>query len=289
MSPSLVVGLCLVLVAPAEAPDTRKAAVAFVVKLQNEDGGYRATPKEGPSSLRATSTALRAIKYFGGQLPRKEASAKFVAACFDRTTGGFADTPGGKPDALTTAIGLMALVSLDLTVDPPAVDPAIKYLDANAKTFEEVRLAVAGLEAVGRKAPRADAWIEQIKKMSNADGTFGSGDGQARDTGGAVVALLRLGVRPERRDTVLAALDAGQRASGGFGKAGAASADLETTYRVMRGYHMLQAKPAKVDALKTFLARCRNADGGFGVAPGEPSTVSGTYYVAIITHWLEEK
>ena len=120
MSTPLIASLCLVLVAPAEQPDTPKAAVAFVGKLQNEDGGYRAAPKEGPSSLRATSTALRAIKYSGGQLPRKEASEKFVAACFDRGTGGFQFSTQEKAALLAF---LKTLSDKKFITDPKFSDP----------------------------------------------------------------------------------------------------------------------------------------------------------------------
>jgi hypothetical protein len=129
--------------------------------------------------------------------------------------------------------------------------------------------------------------------MANKDGTFGKDLGQARDTGGAAVAILRLGSKVEDRKVILQALDAGQRKDGGWGKAGETGSDLETSYRVMRAYHMLGAKPgaggAGVAPLRKFIAQCQNKDGGYGVAPGKPSSVSGTYFAAIIGHWLEEK
>ncbi len=178
---------------------------------------------------------------------------------------------------------------MELKIDTePYAGPAVKYLDDNTKSFEDIRIAVAGLEAIGKKGAHVEAWTEQINKMRNDDGTFGKGDGQARDTGGAVVALLRLGAKVEHTETVLKALNAGQRKEGGFGKADTADSDLESTYRILRCYHMLKAKP---DAAKLlgFIDTCRNKDGGYGVAPGKPSTVSATYYAATIQHWLEEK
>ena len=73
-----------------------------------------------------------------------------------------------------------------------------------------------------------------------------------------------------------------------IGKAGAKGSDLETTYRVMRAFHLLKEKPKDVAKLKEFISKCRNADGGYGVAPGQPSTVSGTYYAAVVGKWLGE-
>src|SRR6185369_5650855 len=101
-------------------------------------------------SLRATSSALRALKYLGGEVADRDSCAKFVTACFDKTTGGFRDRPGdGKPDVATTAIGLMAVVELKMRVDDYA-GPVTDFLAKNAKTFEEVRIAAAGLESLGK-------------------------------------------------------------------------------------------------------------------------------------------
>jgi prenyltransferase beta subunit len=282
--------LGVLLVAPcaqAQTADQKKAAVAYVQKLQNRDGGFSPAAGVEKSSLRATSSALRAMKYFDGKLTDTTMCAKFVESCFDKAAGGFADAPGGKPDVTTTAVGLMAVVELKMPRDPYET-ACVKYLSENAKTFDEIRIAVAGLEAVEKKSPQTEAWVEAVKKTGNNDGTFGKGDGLARDTGGATVALLRLGAKPEGKDSVLKTLNAGQRKDGGFGKADAKASDLESSYRVMRCYHMLKAKP-DADKMAAFVANCRNDDGGYGVAPGEKSSASGTYYASIITHWLAEK
>jgi prenyltransferase beta subunit len=284
-------GLCLALVtAPARAqtPDEKKATVAWLGKLQTPDGGFQPAPGQAPSGLRATSSSLRALKYFGGEVPDREKAGAFVRSCFLKDSGGFADRPGGKPDVALTAVGLMALVELKLDTGPYE-SAALEYLGEHVKTFEDVRIAAAGLEAVGKQPPQAEKWREQVLALRNRDGTFGKGDGQARDTGGAVVALLRLGVKVEDREAVVKTLDAGQRKDGGFGKEGAGQSDLETTYRVMRCYHMLKSQPAGADRCREFIARCRNADGGYGVGPGQPSGTSGTYFAGTILHWLDEK
>ena len=282
----------LVLAPCVQAQPTREQVrhtVGYTAKLKREDGGFAPAAGIEKSSLRATSSALRALRYFGFELGLEDKAKceKFVASCFDKASGGFADVPGGKPDVTTTAVGLMAVVELKMPREPYEA-PAEKYLSDNAKTLDEIRIAVAGLEAVEKKSSQAAAWTETVLKMANDDATFGKGDGKARDTGGATVALLRLGAKLEKKDEVLKALNAGQRKDGGFGKADAKTSDLESSYRVMRCYHMLKEKP---DAAKLagFVASCRNEDGGYGVTPGDKSSVSGTYYAAIITHWLAEK
>ena len=182
----------------------------------------------------------------------------------------------------------MAVVDMKLSTEPYA-EAVIRYLDEHSKTFEEIRLTAASFEALGKRPPRADAWLAEIAKLRNADGTYGKDGSVARDTGGAVCAVLRLGGKIEHRENVLRALNAGQRKDGGFGKTNGEGSDLATCYRIARAFHMLKTKPQGADRLRGFLARCRNEDGGYGIAPGQPSNVSGTYFASIILHWLDEK
>jgi hypothetical protein len=89
-------------------------------------------------------------------------------------------------------------------------------------------------------------------------------------------------------ENVIRTMKAGQRPDGGFGQADAKSSDLETSYRVMRAFHMLKATPDAAK-LRDFVGKCRNADGGYGVSPGQKSNVGATYFASIILHWLEQK
>src|SRR5207245_626789 len=113
---------------------------------------------------------------------------------------------------------------------------------SSVKKLEDIRLAAAAYEAVKSKCELAGDWIAVIQKRENPDGTFGTGPTAARETGGAVVTLLRLGAEVDRRDNVLKVLKAGQLADGGWGMDGT-RADLETTYRVMRAFVMLKDRP----------------------------------------------
>jgi hypothetical protein len=271
----------------AEAPSGAKATVAYLRKLQTKEGGFVADVGKSSPSLRATSSALRALKYFGGEAPDRAAAGRFVEACFDKETGGFADAPGGKPDVATTAVGAMAIVELNLPTAPYEA-AVLHYLGENAKTFEEIRIAAAGVEALGKRPPEATGWLKRIEKERNRDGTFG-GPGDARATGGATVIVLRLGGKVEHPAALVAALNACLHHDGAFGKGQPdGPSDLESTYRVARCYHMLKAKPDATRVLE-FVDKCRNADGGYGVAPGQPSSVSGSYYAGIIRHWFGER
>jgi hypothetical protein len=129
--------------------------------------------------------------------------------------------------------------------------------------------------------------LKQIASLRNPYGTYGRGDGKARATGSAVVAVLRLGGKIEHRDNLVRALKTGQRADGGFGREGAPGSDLETSYRVVRAFHMLHEKP-DVEACRVFISKCRNAGGGYGLTPGKPSSVGTCYFASIILHWLTE-
>jgi len=278
----------------AQTAEEKQATIRFLQDLQIPSGGFLAGP-ENPKikrptvpSLRATNAALRALKYFGGQARDLKASARFVESCYDKSVGGFGDRPGAQPDAITTAVGIMAVVEAKLPAEPYE-DAVVKYLGEHAKTFEEVRLAAAGLEAIGKPSPKADDWLKQIAAMQNPDGTFGKTRGAARDTGSAVAAILRLGGKIDHPERVIAVMKEGQRPDGAFGKEDIETSDLETSYRITRSLHMLKEKPADPDRLRAFIAKCRNADGGYGTAPGQLSSAGGTYFAAIILHWLDEK
>jgi prenyltransferase beta subunit len=290
---TLFAGLCLLIVlgpARAQSPDQKKATLAYVRSLQQKDGGFAPAAGSDKSSLRATSAAGNVLKHFGDRGPALTPAAPFLARCFDKDGGGFADSPGGKPDVTTTAVGLIAVTTYSMPARP--YQGAAKYLDENVKGFEQIRIAAAGFEAIHQRPAKADEWLKEIAAMRNEDGTYGKGDGKARATGGAVVAVLRLGGKVPHPEVVLKSLDGARREDGAWGKEDAKGSDLETSYRVMRAYHMLQtgpAKPAHADRLRAFIARCRNDDGGYGVVPGQKSSIGGTYYAATILHWMEEK
>jgi hypothetical protein len=269
----------------ADAPERSTATIDYLRHLQTKDGGFVPDATKQTPSLRATSAAIRALKYLGGDVPDRAAAERFVLSCHDKSSGGFADSPGGKPDVVVTAVGAMALVELKI----PTLEfekGILDYLGKHAQSIEDIRIAAAGVEALG-KAPEAKTrWLEMVEHERNPDGSFGAKN-DARTNGGTTVIVLRLGGKLTDPRRVIAALDANQNEDGGFGKKGANS-ELESTYRVLRCYHMLKAKPKETRALEAFIAKCRNADGGYAVAPGQPSTVGATYYAAIIRHWLKE-
>ena len=201
--------------AVAQTPAENAQTAAYAAAHQNKDGGFAAKVGQ-KSSLGATNSGLKVLLHVGGSVPDVLGCVKFVKSCRD-SSGGFASEPGGKPDVITTAIGLMAAAELKIA-DSEMVKAAIGYLGTNAKTFEEVRMAIAGLEAVHTPSPDFPRWLEQIQKLREPDGTFGQGPKQAYATGGAAAAILRMGLKLENRDAIISAIKAGQRSEGGWSK-----------------------------------------------------------------------
>ena len=285
---AVAAGLWFAATQPAwsQTPDELATTARYVAAFQNPDGGF--APGVGkPSTLGATSSAIRTLGYTAGAVPDLAGAIRFVPTCFDRESGGFSQTPGGKPDVGTTASGLMAIGALKL--DPtPYVEPAIRYLGANAKTFEEIRIAVAGLEAVGKPSPDFPRWIEQVEGGKNPDGTFGQGPAQPRATGSAAVTLLRMGVTLDEARTaaILKVLLDGQKPDGGWGEGDGAS-DLGSTYRIMRAFWMMRQKP-DLSRLRQYIGMHRQADGGYAPKPGAVADPGATYTAAIVLYWARQ-
>jgi len=269
--------------APAQTPAELGRTAAYLAAFQNSDGGF--APKVGQkSSLGSTSSAIRTLGFVGGSIPDFPGCVAYVESCHDTASGGFASIPGGKVDVGTTASGLMAVGALKL--DPkPYADGAIGFLSKNAKSFEEVRIAVAGLEAIQTPSPDFPRWTEQVRAAQNPDGTFGSGPGRAFATGSRVAALLRMGVALEKdqKDAILAALRAGQNPDGGWSDGGGPSG-LGASYRIMRALFMLKEKP-DLARLRGFLARLRQSDGGYAPTLGAMAEPGATYTCSIMAYW----
>lgn len=268
-----------------DAALARRKALEYVRALAAADGGFRATADAKAPSLRATTAGLRATKYLGGELSDadKAKHAKFVLAHFDPKTGGFADAPGGTPDVAVTAVGVMACVELGVPREKFA--KAMDYFRANAKAFEEVRIAAAAVEAWGvADCPfKLDDWFARAAEYRKS-----TADGPARDTASWAAFVLRLGGTVPDPKAVATAIVDGQAKDGGWGKKGAAASDTDTTYRVVRALVLLKTPPKDPAAVRKFLASCRADGGGYGTTPGGAASVGGTYHVAIVSKWLDD-
>jgi hypothetical protein len=251
----------------------------FLYGLEQKDGSF-ALDAQGKADLRSTSAAIRAIRYLGGKIPHPESTAKYISQCFDEKTGGFAATPAGKVEIAITAVGLMAAAEVKAT--GPYAEAARRYLMEHAQTFEERRIAVAGLEAIP-PYPKdlQEKWLLPLLKEIQKDGTFGS----VRATGGTTAMLLRAGVKlnEDQLTAMKKQLVEGQAADGGYAAPDAKNSDIETTYRVMRALHLMNARPKNPEKLAAYVKSLAHPEGGFG----SPPNARDTYYAAIILYWLK--
>jgi len=280
----LAVGVVgLVFGSPSHAQTTAELAqtAATVASLQNDDGGFAPAPGE-PSSLPATSAAVRILHYVGGSIPDVLGCVKYIKSC--RTeSGGFAKTPGGEPDSLTTSTGLMAAVELK-AADQPMIDGATAFFHDHAKELEEVRLAIAALNAAGAKSDDYPRWLKEFEALRKPDGGFGDGPDRAFLAGTVGATVLRAGGTLKDREAVAEAIKAGQRPDGGWAK-DAGESDLASSYRVFRALFMLQSKP-DLERLRGFIARCRKDNGLYSNTPNGDAALGSTYYAAIMTRWI---
>lgn len=283
----------VVLFAPAQTPEvlTKIDAQIYALRLQDKETGAFKVKPDGKPSLRACNGAVKGMKYLGRKetVPYVEKVKAFVLSCYDSKTGGFAE-PGGKPDVAITSIGVM--VACELGIKEDQFPKAVAYLRENAKSFEDVRIAAAALEALNQKPTWINDWYKLADaQIYNEDGTAGEQDSVSRDTASIIAMKLRLGEKLDsfkNAKNLPAIIQNGQWKDGGFGRHGAEKSDLESTYRVMRAMMLMKIKPKDPAKLLLFLESCKNQDGGFGVQPGEKSSMSGVYYFAAITNWLND-
>jgi prenyltransferase beta subunit len=266
-----------------------EATVKWVTDLQAPDGGFFLAPRNpkvdldpGPM-LRSTHGAMRALKCLGRRIPNREKHAAFVLRCYDPKTGAFAE-PGGKPDVAVTSTGIMT--AIELGIPRKKLENAMNFLKENVKTFEDVRIAAAAIEAWGVKDCPFDVmpWLK-IASDHLKGSPLDLSDGGARELGSVVAISLRLGESGKLGD--LRRL-ANNRPDGGWCKAGETASDMISTYHVMRALVLLKVKPNDARKLRAFIDSHRNSDGGYATKPGDKSSMNGVYYAIIITKWLDD-
>ncbi len=295
--------LCPSLVFAQPTAAQKKETVKWITALEAPNGGFYLAPQDPNIDakpvpmLRATNGAVRAMKYLGAEVPNKDKHAAFVLSCYDPKTGGFAE-PGGKPDVTITSIGVMA--SAELGIPKEKFAKAMDYLKENAKTFEDVRIGAAAVEAWGVKDCPFDLkeWNEIGKQHPGMKDAAAEAlrDGEARSLGSVVAFNLRLGLTRREESVADHYLALGQRQDGGWGKKGEKASDIETTYRVMRAMVLHKDNPkdnrkhksADLAAVRKFVDAHRNKDGGYATKHGDKSSMSGAYYCVIVSKWLDD-
>jgi prenyltransferase beta subunit len=278
-----------------QTAEQKKLTVEWLTGLQDPNGGFYAVPRNPKSetkaapSLRATNACVRALKYLVATVPDAEKHTAFVLKCYDPKTGGFADTPGGKPDVAATSAGV--IVATELGIPHEKYAKAMHYLKENAKTLEDVRIGAAAVEAWGIKdCPfKLDEWqkIALVEGTPQLSGLWPNGE--ERMLGTLATIMRQLGQDQDYGSKKVAiGLHGGQLSDGGWMKPDARGSDIESTYRVMNAYHLLKEKPKDVARVRKFVNSHRNEDGGYAMKPGEKSSVEGTYYAVSLLMWLDE-
>lgn len=265
-------------------------AAEFLKTNQQLNGGFITDPlKPGEvahPTLRTTRTAIRVHRMLGKTVPDLDQLVAFHAACYDATSGGFSAEPGGKPDPISTSVGLMILHELKMPTDR-YMDRALKFMNQHTEGFEQIRMVAPSLEEFDVSIPNAAIWEKELQAKKNPDSSFGADPGAARRTALYGVAIQRLGGKLDR-DKTLKVLRAGQLADGGWGNLSTEHSDLESCYRVLRLFHRFDALPDRPEALRGFIACCKNKDGGYGRTPEQASSLHGTYYATILYGWLDD-
>ena len=197
--------------------------------------------------------------------------------------------PGGKPHGVSRSWPSACYEEppSSKVADPAMVKEAMDYLGKNAQSFEEVRMAIAGLEAVHGSSPDFPKWNEMLQGMRNPDGTWGEGPGQAYATGGAGAAVLRMGMTLDKRDAVITAAEGRPAPRRRLVQRRRSSPTLAATCRIMRALYMLHERP-DIDRLLTFVARCRQSDGSYASKPGGAGDLGGTYTATIVIYWVRQ-
>ncbi len=244
---------CLLVALAQPSPADTAATLRFIESLRDPATGVYKVTADGKPNLRAVNGGVKTTRALGGTVADVDKLRAFVLSCIDPATGGFAEEPGGKVSVSATAVGVITAVELGIPKDKFRM--ALDHLKANAKTWEEVRIAGAAVEAWGVKdCPFDLADWDKIADAAGEAAVGGPREGGARDVGGVVAFKLRLGRELPAREAVAGFLQSGQRPDGGWSKPGADDSDLESSYRVMRALHLLKAKP-EAAAVRQFITK----------------------------------
>lgn len=271
------------------------STVQFLKRCLQPDGSYRNDPAQATSAnLVSTSAALRALKHWHGEPRHMDKTKEYVWACYDKATGQFKDAPHGKPSYRTTAVGVMAVVTLGERFSPADLSRVQQALYQSDQP-EEIRLGAGALEALvvdGQLKQVPAEWQTKLRRVFKgtlqSDGFYGTGTAQPLMTAGYSAAFLRLGYPLTNKAELVTLLKQAQHNMGGWTN-GKGEVDLEASYRVMRCLYLLQCKDKAVLAhVAQFVASLKQPDGGYAMPGTRNATVAATYFAGSLQHWVHE-
>lgn len=154
--------------------------------LSTESGGYRNTPGDAEPSLSATVMALRAFRYSGIDVKDTKSQRAFLLSCFHPEAAAFVDKGAAEPTVLANCFALMLMGELGMPEDVHAVS-ARDYLVENAKTLDEIYMAMAGLQTMGLADEIPASWIKTMMDTAVSE------EAPVYDKARAIVTCMRTG------------------------------------------------------------------------------------------------
>ncbi len=238
-------------------PLDRGAAVAYLLALENPDGGFGAA---GLSSAESTSRALVALQLLGEPIPRPANASRFLRS-LQNADGGFPSAPGGGS--------------------------SVTY------TYR----AVAGLDVLGDRPNSTAGAAAFLQARQQADGGFGDVAGSPDTTlvltWMATVALKLLGSGPLNLSQAVAYITQAQNPDGGFRHAPldvTAPANFSAalySYAAALALDAVGSLPANRTSMEDYLARLQSTDGAFADHANFTSAVADTFSTIVALQTLE--
>ncbi len=266
-------------------PEARNATADVLARIRAA-GGYPDAPG-GPVELGTTLSGIKALAFLGERPGDPDEIAAHIMRAFDPAYGAWCAPGTARPAVLATAGGLLGLKALDATEDlKRCLFPSLRWMVEHAATREEHFMTLAVIDEC-RLDVRPQRTLDFFRALEQSDGTFGPSPLQ---NGIAASALLRVGAQLRDPQAVTDLLLRSQLPSGGFADvatggapAGSATADLWTTYCVMRALDLLGVAP-DVPRLAEWVSRLQVLGGGFG--PAGTFSANATYQCLGILDWL---
>lgn len=175
----------LFLLLPLSAKNLPDAVLA-AVSSHYAAGGYKHSPADKEPTISATLMGLRTFRYLGVERENVARQREFLLGRFDEKKAAFVETGKTEPDALANAFALMLMGELRMPEDVHAVS-ARDYVVAEAKSFDEIYLAMAGLQAMGMHKEIPASWVKTMMDTALDEKST------AYDKARAVVTCMRTG------------------------------------------------------------------------------------------------
>jgi Squalene-hopene cyclase C-terminal domain/Prenyltransferase and squalene oxidase repeat len=260
---ALVLALVLVLPAAATAATPAQRATSYLVKAQNRDGGFGATPGAGSSPL-YTGWAGLGLGSTGRNprdvsRPRGRSLARYVV----RGAGRLTDIGEIERTALVAHVAGLSPRSFGGRDLIDEIQGRRRHDGSISGFVSYTAFGIMALRAGG--APAGGSTIRWLIESQNSDGGFGVARSSASDsdmTGAALQALATVGRRnggPAKR--AASWLVDNQNGDGGFGQFKGRPSNAQSTAYAVQGLLAAGAGSGAVSRARSYLTRLQRGDG----------------------------